>query len=124
METDGQEFLEELAGFPPKSFESNFSRIAERLELGRDLAREELDLLFWAAFGATLCNIAFNGLGGCGGIIRPEREANRTNLEREFMVARDEFYASDGWRSLTGPQRASIQQIFLSVSVNPDNLAW
>ena len=98
MMTAGEEYLEELAGFPPKTFPSHFASSATRLRLGTFLDRTELNWLYEAASWAALCNIAINGLGGCGGRIKPEREPNRRRLERKFMVARDKLYASAGWQ--------------------------
>ena len=71
MTKDGHVFLDALAEFPPRTFESNFSRISRRLGLGRLLSGTELNSLFQASFKAALCKIAFNGLGGCGGMIKP-----------------------------------------------------
>jgi hypothetical protein len=123
IKKDGHDFLEELAGFPPHSFENIFSTTAGRLGLGRALKRNELRLLCRAAFLAALCNIAMNRLGGCGARVHPEREANRTRLEIEFMAARDRFYATPGWRNLPAAQRGMIQRVFLRVQVRPENLA-
>jgi hypothetical protein len=123
MTKPGREFLNELASFPPRTFENNFSRISGRLDLGAVLDGDELNLLYRAAYNATLCKIAFNGLGGCGGKIRPEQERNRRKLEAEFMAARGSFYASAGWTHLRRSQRSSIEQIFLRVLVNQENLA-
>ena len=123
MMTTGEEYLNELAGFPPKTFPSHFSSRATRLRLGTALNRTELKWLYEAAFVAALCNIAINGLGGCGGRIKPEREPNRSRLEREFMVARDKLYASAGWQALRPLVRHPIQTVFLRISVNEDNLA-
>ena len=123
MNVTGQEFLDGLSGFPPRTFESNFSRISTRLGLGAVLTGAELDLLLKAAFGAALCNIAFNGQGGCGGRIKPSRERNRRKLEIEFMTARDRFQASPGWKKLPKWQRSSVEQVFLRVSVNEKHLA-
>jgi len=121
--TTGEQYLEELAGYPPKTFPSHFSSIAARLHLGTALDGTELTWLYEAAFGAALCNIAFNGLGGCGGSIKPEREPNRRRLEWEFMAARDKLYACAGWQALPPFVRDPIQRIFLRVFVNEDNLA-
>jgi hypothetical protein len=123
MMTAGEEYLEELAGFPPKTFPTHFSRRATKLRLGTALDGTELKWLYEAAFGATLCNIAINGLGGCGGEIKPEREPNRRRLEGEFMAARDKFYACAGWQALPPFVRHPIQSTFLRISVNEDNLA-
>lgn len=87
------------------------------------MSRDELSFLYQAAFCATLCNIAFNGLGGCGGVIRPQRELSRRRLEQDFMAARDKFFASAGWRALPNPQKSSVQRIFLNVFVMDENLA-
>jgi hypothetical protein len=122
MKRDGEIFLEELASYPPKTFESRFSKIAGRLGLGLMLNREELTLLRHAAFVATLCNIAFNGLGGCGGKISPSREGTRTRLELRFMLARDAFCATPGWRSLSASEKGPIFRIFFTVLVAEQNL--
>ena len=122
MMTAGETYLDELAGFPPKTFPSHFSSSATRLRLGTVLDRTELKWLYEAAFVAALCNIAINGLGGCGGRIKPEREPNRSRLEREFMVARDRLYACAGWQALRPLVRHPIQTVFLRISVNEDNL--
>jgi len=71
---------------------------------------------------ACLCNIAINGLGGCGGIIKPESEPNRRRLENEFMAARDRLYARVAWKALSPLVARSIQRIFLRVVVNEENL--
>jgi hypothetical protein len=123
MMTTGEAYLNELAGFPTKTFPSHFSGSATRLRLGTVLNRTELKWLYEAAFVAALCNIAINGLGGCGGRIKPEREPNRRRLEKEFMVARDKLYASAGWQALPPLVRQPIQRIFLRISVNEENLA-
>ena len=122
MMTTGHEYLKELAHFPPKTFPSRFSTIATRLHLGTAMNRTELKWLYDAAFRATLCNIAINGLGGCGGRIKPEHEPNRTRLEWEFMAARDKLYACAGWQALPPFVRHPIQNTFLRIFVNEDNL--
>jgi len=124
MTSDGYDFLEQLAEFPAHSFEHRFSKQSLRLGLASVLNGEALDLLCDAAFYATLCNIAFNGLGGCRGVIKPEHERTRRVLEREYMAARDRFYASKGWKNLPVLPRRSIQRAFLTVFVAGDNLAW
>jgi hypothetical protein len=123
MKKDGQHFLKKLSGFPQNSFENTFSKITARLGLGRALNAGELELLYAAAFLAALCNIAMNGLGGCGGQIKPEREANRMKLETEFMVTRDRFYATSGWNNLPASQRGMILRLLLRVHVRAENLA-
>jgi hypothetical protein len=123
MMTTGEQYLNELASFPPRTFPSHFASSATGLHLGTALDRTELKWLYEAAFLATLCNIAINGLGGCGGRIKPEREPNRRRLEREFMAARDKLYASAGWQALPPLVRHPIQRVFLRISVNENNLA-
>ena len=123
MMTTGEEYLDELAGFPPKTFPSHFASRATNLHLGAALDRNELKWLYVAAFEATLCNIAINGLGGCGGKIKPEREPNRRRLERDFMAARDRLYGCAGWQTLSPSDRHPIRSTFLRVSVDADNLA-
>jgi hypothetical protein len=122
MMTSGEEYLKELAGFPPQTFPTRFSRIATKLHLSTAMDRSELRSLYDAAFGATLCNIAINGLGGCGGIIKPEHEHHRRRLETEFMAARDRLYACAGWQALPPFVRHPIQNMFLRISVNESNL--
>ena len=124
MRKDGQDFLDALAEFPPRTFESNFSTVSRRLGLGRRLSGGELNFLFQAAFKAALCKIAFNGLGGCGGRIKPEMERYRTKLENEFMAAKAEFFDGDGWRTLTDAERAAVEDFFLRVEVTESNLAY
>jgi hypothetical protein len=87
MKTSGQRFLDQLGGPFPNGFERRFSRISTSLGLGAALDGNDLNSLWEATFCATLCNIAFNGLGGCCGEIKPEREANRITLEGDFMAA-------------------------------------
>jgi hypothetical protein len=123
MRSDGQEFLAEFSGSSPNSFEGRFARISTRLNLGTVLTGKELSLLYQAAFNATLCNIAFNGLGGCGGEIRPDREPNRVMLEARFMASRARFFASAGWQGLSKQEQESIERIFLTVVVATENLA-
>ena len=113
----GQQFLNLLGVFPEKTFEGSFASASTRLGLGGLFDRDELALLFDAAFRARLCNIAFNGLGGCHGRIKPERELNRIRLEQEFMGAQDAFYATGGWQALSEAQCWLIQSAFLQVSV-------
>ena len=124
MKVEGQQFLDLLATFPPRSFERDFSKTSKRLGLGVVLSQQDLELLLDAAFSAGLCNIAINGLGGCRGEIKPQRELNRIWLEQEFMAARDAFYACPGWNVLRPSQKASIARIFLRVQVSKEKLAW
>jgi hypothetical protein len=123
MNTGGQSFLNRLTHPPADGFAVRFSKISAHLGLGVCLSESELSFLYKATFYATLCNIAFNGLGGCGGLVKPGREANRLSLEREFMAARDIFWASEGWRALPATQKESIRNVFLHVVVVEDNLA-
>jgi hypothetical protein len=117
MRIKGHDFLKQLRGFPPNTFENKFSHGAFRLGLGSSLNPEELDFLLAAAFLAALCNVSFNGLGGCGGKIKPEREGHRRALEAKFMAARDKLRASAGWRQLPRGKCAAIQRRFLTVTV-------
>ncbi len=80
-------------------------------------------MLYTAAFHATLCNIAFNGLGGCGGEITPDREPVRIALEREFMAAREMFFGSRGWNAMPAAVRGSVRRLFLHVTIAERNLA-
>lgn len=124
MKNLAAEYLQELAHLPPDSFESRFSRTSIQLGLADSFSRNDLTLLYEATFRATLCNLAINGLGALRGNIRSEEEANRSRLEREFMMARDVFYASPGWQSLEETDQEPINRIFLGVSVAEDKLAW
>jgi hypothetical protein len=123
MKTDGHDFLEQLEAFPPASFEGKFLKTSTRLKLGNYLSAEELSRLYRAAFRSALCNIAFNGLGGCDSEIKPDQEPNRRRLETEFMIARDRFFESPGWSSLPKSQKGSIERSFLTVVVSEENLA-
>jgi hypothetical protein len=116
-------FLETLAEFPPNTFENRFSILATRLNLAATLDETEMTCLFWAAFVACLCNISFNGLGGCNGQIKPEGERNRIALEQEFSARRQRVLKSPGWKALPTPTRKEAAHIFLSVSVFRPNLA-
>lgn len=123
MTTDGQSFLAQLSALPANTFENNFSQTSILLGLGSFLNRAELRLLYDAAFCATLCNIAFNGLGRFGGRIKTEQESNRWKVEHEFMAARERFYSCAGWLHLPRATRSSIQRAFFRVQVNPKNFA-
>jgi hypothetical protein len=123
MRTDGQVLLRELAEYPANTFENHFAKTSRRLGLGVALDREELLMLYTAAFHATLCNIAFNGLGGCEGEISPEREPVRVVLEREFMAAQALFFRSRGWNALPASVRGQVRRAFLRVAVADRNLA-
>jgi hypothetical protein len=121
--TSGQQFLKLLGIFPEKTFEGAFTNSSTRLGLGALFDGDALALLFDAAFRARLCNIAFNGLGGCRGQIKPERELHRIHLEREFMVARDAFQATAGWQAFSEAQRWLVQSAFFHISVGEVKLA-
>jgi len=123
MWTDGQGFLERLVNTSPNKFDGKFAETSKQLGLGGLLTAEELNLLYEAAFYSTLCNIAFNGLGGCQGIIKPERESTRIKLEQGFMAARERFSASRGWKKLHAQAKGSIQRVFLNLSIFEENLA-
>jgi hypothetical protein len=123
MIRDGHGFLKELASFPANTFEGRFFQCSTELDLGAALNESELMLLYEACFYATLCNISFNGLGGCGGAIKPERESNRRRLEQAFMGVREALYDSPGWTSLPDSTREYVQGRFLTVHVVPESLA-
>jgi len=110
-------------GSSTDGFARRFAKVADVLGLSQHLSTTELNLLCEAAFLATLCNISFNGLGGCGGTIKPEREITRIRLEWRFMAARDEFQATAGWRSLSAFDQQEVQRVFLNVVVAQENLA-
>ena len=124
MDSDSQDFFEELTSCSRRGFKTRFGRVARRLGLNRNLERSELNCLYEAAFLAALCNISFNGQGGCGGEIRPERELTRCRLEQSFMDACHNLYRCSGWKALTAAQKKSIRVIFLTVLVEQANLAW
>lgn len=124
MIRDGHGFLKELANFPASTFEGRFFRMSTGLGLGTALSETELMLLYEAGFYAALCNISFNGLGGCAGTIKPERENNRLRLEQAFMAVKERLYASAGWSALPESARNSVEKRFLQVCVVPDSQAW
>lgn len=123
MDADSQDFSEELTSCSRTGFKGRFGRLTRRMGLNAGLTRTELRDLYEAAFLAALCNISFNGLGGCGGEIRPDKEATRRRLEQAFMEARNRFYASTGWAALPSARKKSIQEVFLTVQVAEENLA-
>lgn len=123
MKTDGQQFLEELACLPPQTFDHRFASTSAQLGLGTVFDRNELKLLYEASLRGLLCNLAINGIGSQG-LIKPEEEAERCQCEREFMEARDLFYASPGWQNLPESKRQAVERYFLSVFVTEDRLAW
>ncbi len=123
MDAESQDFFEELASCSRTGFKTKFGRTARRLGLNVGLNRNELYRLYEAAFLAALCTISFNGLGGCAGGIRPEKEPTRRKLEQAFMDACHNFYRSAGWKALPTPQKKSIRTIFLFVSVSEENLS-
>lgn len=123
MKTDGHDFLEQLAAFPPTSFEGRFLKLSTRLRLAQDFSANELSLLYGAAFRAALCTVAFNGLGGCDSELKPDQEPHRTKLEQDYMDARSKFQACGGWKALSESRRDSVHQAFLKVEIAEENLA-
>jgi hypothetical protein len=124
MEPDSQESFEDLASDSQRlGFKTRFRRIAGGLGLNIGLNQNELARLYEAAFLAALCNISFNGLGGCGGTIQPEKEPTRWRLEQAYMDACQKFYRCKGWKALTPAQRKSVCAVFLAVEVSDENLA-
>lgn len=123
MQTDGQAFLEHILASSTNKFELRFTRIANRLDLGRTLDAKELSLLYEATFLATLCNLTLNGSEIFPAEGRPERENIRSMLEREFMGARHRFTKCGGLKHLSESQKSSVESIFLKVFVAEENLA-
>lgn len=123
MKTDGQEYLEELAGLPPNTFDHRFAKTSAQLGLGAVFDRNELKLLYEASLRALLCNLAINGIG-TDGVIRSEEEPERSQCEWEFMEARDLLYASPGWQNLAPAKREAVERSFLRVLVTEDKFAW
>jgi len=124
MDADSQDFSEELESCSRPGFKDRFSQIFGRLGLEGGLKPGEVSRLYEAAFLAALCNISFNGLGGCGGVIKPEKETTRCRLEQAFMDARDNFFRCAGWKSLPPARKKSIRAIFLTVLVAEENFAF
>ena len=120
-EMDGHGFLALLTGRGKTSFTSNFARICTNLGLGGLFTADELKQLYAAAVFATLCSIAFNGLGGCRGEIKPELELQRIVLEQDFMEAKADLFATSGWRALNRELKQKAEDIFLRVVVDERN---
>lgn len=118
---DGHAYLKHLAA-SQSGFEKRFAALALRLGLANALTQAELQLLREAAWMATLCKISFNGQGGCGGRIKPEREPHRIQLEQAYMRACGAVYASRGWRALPDFTRDPVERILLRVLVLDANL--
>ena len=123
MKTDGQKFLDELAGLPRNSFDHHFAERSAALGLGAVFDRNELKLLYEASLRALLCNLAINGVG-TPGPIKSEEEAERTETEQDFMEARELLYASPGWQNLGLARREHVERKLLRVFVSDDRLAW
>jgi hypothetical protein len=123
MDSDSQDFSEELENCSRTGFKGKFGQLARRMGLRSGLNRSELSRLYEAAFLGALCNISFNGLGGCGGEISPEKEPTRRRLEQAFMDARDNFCSCSGWKALPVGRKRQIRAIFLTVLVADENLA-
>lgn len=121
MNLDAQQFLQGLARLPAYTFENLFATALTKLDLANLFDRNELMLLYEAADKARACNLAINEIGMR---IRTENEIRRTELELEFMEARDIFFASPGWQNLNRKTRRTVEQIFLRVVVLNDRLAW
>lgn len=106
-----------------EGFRRRFEVLSRGLSLAEYLTDHELGVFCLAAYYATLCNIAFNGLGGCRGRIRPERERHRIGLERAFMHVRERVYQCTGWRRLPIATREAITRSLFTVCVADNNLA-
>ena len=124
MKKDGSDFKRRSTRRLPKNFVRKVVNTSRCLDVRTLFKRSELDALYRAAYYATLCNIAINGLGGCGGQIKPERERNRIALEQTFMAARNDFYRTAGWKKLPHNLKAAIHRAFLLVEVAEARLAW
>ncbi len=122
MNADNHEFPGETL-YDQGKFEKLFSSVAAKLKLDEKLQQNELRLLRRAFFQAFVCNVAFNGLGGCQGKIRPDRELNRIRLEQTFMRARARLYACRGWQRLPCRARQRLEATLLRVEISEDNLA-
>jgi hypothetical protein len=120
---NGQQFLEKLAEFPSDTFEYYFSQVADSLCLGEAMEAEDLRRLSEAALWARFCNISFNGLGGCNGEIKPQRERHRITLEQKFMARKEELRDCAAWHALSSFQRDTAARFFLDVFVAENNLA-
>lgn len=123
MNLDGQHYLEMLASLPPETFESRFAKTLAGLSLNGVFDRNEVKLLYEASLKALACNLAINGIGRVLQI-RPQDEAKRSRLEREFMLARDLLFASPGWQTLDNKTKQPVEETFLNVFVLADRLAW
>ena len=123
MNLDGQHFLQALASLPTDTFESRFAATLTALGLAQVFDRNELTLLYEASVKALACNLAINGIGMPEERIRPQDEVKRNWLEREFMIARDLFFASPGWQNLDNKTRQTIEEAFLTVFILNDRLA-
>lgn len=124
MDADSQDFSEELECCSRPGFKDRFSQLTRRMGLEGGLSPREVSRLYEAAFLAALCNISFNGLGGCGGVIKPEKESTRRRLEQAFMDARDNFFRCPGWKTLPSARKKSIQAIFLTALVAEENFLF
>lgn len=119
MKKDGSDFKRRST----KNSVRKVVNTSRRLDIRTLFNKSELDALYRAAYYATLCNIAFNGLGGCQGQIKPERERNRIELEQTFMAARNDFYRTSGWKRLSTHLKTSVHRLYLLVAVAKERLA-
>ena len=124
MISEGDQFLKQLASVPAETFEHGFAESAGRLNLGIVFDRNDLRLLFEVSLCALSCNMAINGYCGWGNPKAAADERYRTELEHEFMAARDLFYACPGWQNLEESARRHVDLAFLRVAVDDDLLAW
>jgi hypothetical protein len=119
---NSDEDINEIRTFVTLEFSRRFSQLANKLALADYLTCSEFSAARNAGFYAALCRIAFNGLGGCAGQIKPGMEYSRTRLERKFMVEREKLLKSEGWHQLPPFTRDSAEAILLSVTVSEVNL--
>lgn len=114
-------FLEMLARFPRNAFERWFSAISLGFELCHHLTRAELNLLYDAALLGIICSVSINRTGDM--LEDPvDCELRRTRLERSFVQARNQFLATRGWGHLPRFKQNLVQQHYLRVCVNEQNL--
>jgi hypothetical protein len=115
-------FLEHLARQPRNAFELRFSTISLRLQLCHHLTTPELELLYDAALLGAICTLVLNGVLG-GKQARYDQECRRNDIERSFMLARDNFISTAGWQNMPEFKKEGIRRHCLNVVVYEENLA-
>ena len=122
MNNSSPDFLAQLNALPSDCLEHRLGQRMAQLGLGALLGRNELTLLCEAALRAHFCQVAINEIHPDK--MNPEHEVRRVRLEWEFMAATDVFFASPGWQSLEESLQDIITQMFLTVTVREECLAW